>query len=93
MTAVVASGFTLYRGDSRAVFVVGPTGRPDHEHNTTITSSKISNHSFRDACFRLNTKASSKNDVQLHLQCLVGSECARNRKSRGLPCNKFRTLN
>jgi hypothetical protein len=21
-----------YRGDSRAVFVVGPVGRPDHEH-------------------------------------------------------------
>ena len=28
----------LYRGDSRAVFVVGPAGRPDHEHSTTITT-------------------------------------------------------
>ena len=27
-----------YRGDSRAVFVVGPAGRPDHEHNTAITT-------------------------------------------------------
>jgi hypothetical protein len=27
-----------YRGDSRAVFVVGPAGRPDHEHSTTITT-------------------------------------------------------
>ena len=25
-----------YRGDSRAVFVVGPADRPDHEHSTTI---------------------------------------------------------
>jgi hypothetical protein len=23
-----------FRGDSRAVFVVGPAGRPDHEHST-----------------------------------------------------------
>jgi hypothetical protein len=28
MTAVAASGFTFDRGDSRAVFVVGPAGRP-----------------------------------------------------------------
>jgi hypothetical protein len=31
-----------YRGDSRAVFVVGPAGRPagrpDHEHSTTVTT-------------------------------------------------------
>jgi hypothetical protein len=27
-----------YRGDRRAVFVVGPAGRPDHEHNTTVTT-------------------------------------------------------
>ena len=27
-----------YRGDSRAVFVVAPTGRPDHEHSTTVTT-------------------------------------------------------
>ena len=27
-----------YRGDSRAVFVVRPAGRPDHEHSTTITT-------------------------------------------------------
>ena len=27
-----------YRGESRAVFVVGPAGRPDHEHSTTITT-------------------------------------------------------
>jgi len=36
MTAVAASGFTLYRGDSRAVFVVGPVGRPDHKHSTNV---------------------------------------------------------
>jgi len=29
MTAVAASGLPSYRGDSRAVFVVGPAGRPD----------------------------------------------------------------
>jgi hypothetical protein len=28
----------VYRGDSRAVFVVGLAGRPDHEHSTTITT-------------------------------------------------------
>jgi len=28
----------LYRGDSRAMIVVGATGRPDHEHNTAITT-------------------------------------------------------
>jgi len=28
----------LYRGDSRAVFVVGPGNRPDHEHSTTATA-------------------------------------------------------
>ena len=27
-----------YRGDSRAVFMVGPADRPDHEHNTTVTT-------------------------------------------------------
>jgi hypothetical protein len=27
-----------YRGDSRAEFVVGPAGRPDHEHSTTVTT-------------------------------------------------------
>jgi hypothetical protein len=27
-----------YRGDSRAVFVVGPAGRPDHEHSTAVTT-------------------------------------------------------
>ena len=27
-----------YRGDSRAVFAVGPAGRPDHEHSTTTTT-------------------------------------------------------
>jgi hypothetical protein len=27
-----------YRGDSRTVFVVGPPGRPDHEHSTTFTT-------------------------------------------------------
>jgi hypothetical protein len=27
-----------YRGDSHAAFVVGPTGRPDHEHSTTATT-------------------------------------------------------
>jgi hypothetical protein len=26
-----------YRGDSRAVFVVAPAGRPGHEHSTAIT--------------------------------------------------------
>ena len=27
-----------YRGDSRAVYAVGPAGGPDHEHSTTITT-------------------------------------------------------
>jgi hypothetical protein len=27
-----------YRGDSRAVFVDGPTGRPEHEHQTIVTT-------------------------------------------------------
>ena len=27
-----------YRGDSRAVFVVGPAGRPNHEHSMTVTT-------------------------------------------------------
>jgi hypothetical protein len=27
-----------YRDDSRAVFVVGPVKRPDHEHSTTVTT-------------------------------------------------------
>jgi hypothetical protein len=30
--------FPSYCGDSRAVFVLGPAGRPDHEHSTTITT-------------------------------------------------------
>jgi hypothetical protein len=30
--------FYSYRGDSRAVFVIGPAGRPDHEHSTTVTT-------------------------------------------------------
>jgi hypothetical protein len=38
MTAVAASGLRSYRGDSRAVFVVGPAGRPDHERSTTVTT-------------------------------------------------------
>ena len=38
MTAVATSGLPLYRGDSRAVFVVGPAGRPDREHSTTTTT-------------------------------------------------------
>ena len=63
------------------------------QKNNTEISGKISNHSFRDACFRLNTKANSQNDVNLHLPRLVGSNCARNLKSRGLPSNKFRPLN
>jgi hypothetical protein len=29
---------TSYRGDSRVVFVVGPAGRPEHEHSTAITT-------------------------------------------------------
>jgi hypothetical protein len=28
----------FYCGDSRAVFVVGPVNRPDHEHSTTVTT-------------------------------------------------------
>jgi len=28
-----------YRGDSRAAFVVGPAGRPDHERSTTFSAS------------------------------------------------------
>jgi hypothetical protein len=43
MTAVAASGFTLYRGDSCAVFVVGLAGRParprtqhDCHHNRKV---------------------------------------------------------
>ena len=27
-----------YRGNSRAVFVAGPAGRPDHENSTTVTT-------------------------------------------------------
>jgi hypothetical protein len=27
-----------YRGDSRAVFVDGLAGRPNHEHSTTVTT-------------------------------------------------------
>jgi hypothetical protein len=27
-----------YRSNSRAVFVVVPAGRPDHEHSTTVTT-------------------------------------------------------
>jgi hypothetical protein len=27
-----------YRGDTGAVFVVGPPGRPDNEHCTTVTT-------------------------------------------------------
>ena len=36
VTAVAASGFTFYRGDSRAVFVVEPAGRHDHEHSNNL---------------------------------------------------------
>ena len=42
MTAVAASGLPLYRGDSRAVFVVGPVipARPrtrcDYHHDTKV---------------------------------------------------------
>jgi hypothetical protein len=28
----------FFSGDSRAVLVVGPAGRPDHEHSTAITT-------------------------------------------------------
>jgi len=38
MTAVAASSFTFVSWCSRAVFVVGPADRPDHEHRTTITT-------------------------------------------------------
>ena len=27
-----------YRGDSRALFVFGPSGKPDHKHSTTVTT-------------------------------------------------------
>jgi hypothetical protein len=43
MTAVAASGLPSYRGDSRAVFVVGPADRParprkqhDYYHDTKV---------------------------------------------------------
>jgi hypothetical protein len=36
-SALHVSG-TSYRGGSRAVFVVGPADRPDHEHSTTVTT-------------------------------------------------------
>jgi len=31
-------GLPWYHGDSRAAFVVGPAGRPDHERSTTVTT-------------------------------------------------------
>jgi hypothetical protein len=39
MTAVAASGFKSYRGDSRAVFVVGPARpriQPGYHHDTKV---------------------------------------------------------
>ena len=43
MTAVAAFGLPLYRGDSHAVFVVRPAGRPaqprtqhDYQHDTKV---------------------------------------------------------
>jgi len=30
-----------YRGDSRAVFVVGPAGRPDHEHSADTVDTVV----------------------------------------------------
>jgi len=35
------------------------------QKNNIEISGKISNHSFRDACFRLNTTANSQNNVKL----------------------------
>ena len=44
-----------YRGDSHAVFVVGPAGRPDHKHNTTGWAGKPP-----ETCWAVNKRQDNK---------------------------------
>ena len=62
MTAVTASGFTSYRGDSRAVFVVGPAGdtKVKPEANTGVIGLLMMGGKTPETCRAVNKRQDNK---------------------------------